>query len=167
MYTRTIFLMASLALPMFAAPVPTIHEVNKRDVNIEQRDSFSLLDSLRDVVKRYPIIEAIPSDVTFDVEHKRDGADIGISAEDDVAEDDVVEGDEAELYERGITRHKGNGKRGITKPSGNGRRGITKPSGNGRRGITRTKGNGKRGITRTKGNGKRSLVARALEYILG
>ncbi|KAG9187406.1 hypothetical protein G6011_05277 [Alternaria panax] len=142
--------MATLILPIFTAPMPSTHEVNKRDANVEHRDSLPLLDSFRNVMKREPIIEAIPSEVTLDVEHKRGEVDIEVRAEDDIAEVEVAE----ELDERGITRHNGNGKRGITRPGGNGRRGIT-----------RTKGNGKRGITRTKGNGKRSLVARALEYL--
>jgi hypothetical protein len=86
--------------------------IYKKDAQLERRNTFSLTSLIRDVIKRTPIVEAIPSEASYDIaiENKREEVD-----------DEVVVADE-DLAERGLTRGPGPSRRSITLHKGNGKR---------------------------------------------
>ncbi|KAF1845118.1 uncharacterized protein K460DRAFT_405392 [Cucurbitaria berberidis CBS 394.84] len=92
MHGRTILLVASLVLPLIAAPLPW-HESSSLNAEINRRDEVSLAEELPDVLKRNPIIEALPVEARPDIviEGKREESLTNVKEE--VDEDDVDIGD--------------------------------------------------------------------------
>jgi len=85
----TIFLLASLALPIIATPVPTNH-VDAREDAVERRSAFSIPQLYRDLFKREPLIEALPKQALYDVADKTKR----IASEDSIEVGDDGEGAE-------------------------------------------------------------------------
>ncbi|KAJ4371379.1 hypothetical protein N0V83_004596 [Neocucurbitaria cava] len=169
MHGRLILLAASLVVPLLAAPLPD-HKVVSRDNTIELRHDLSVDDAIRDIVKRGPVVEALPIESRSDttVESKREDPLAEDEDEDEDSEyvDDVdISDDLAEKRGLNKTPGGGSGKRGLNKTpgGGSGKRGLNKTpgGGSGKRGLNKTPGggSGKRGLNKTPGggSGKRGL----------
>ncbi|RMZ74651.1 hypothetical protein GMOD_00003718 [Pyrenophora seminiperda CCB06] len=113
----TIFLMATLVLPIFAAPVPTSQDISVKDANIERSDSFSLSHLLRNTIQRNTVIEAIPSKTPIAAESKREEDVVEDEVEDSVDLDDRdIQGDSRREAEPEAGRRFGGGSRREAEP---------------------------------------------------
>ncbi|KAF1944985.1 hypothetical protein EJ02DRAFT_509707 [Clathrospora elynae] len=70
MHGRSIFLVASLLLPIIASPAPVNHVTPRENSAIERRNNFSMAQLYRDLLKRAPLIEALPEEALYDVIHE-------------------------------------------------------------------------------------------------
>ncbi|OAL53942.1 hypothetical protein IQ07DRAFT_640960 [Pyrenochaeta sp. DS3sAY3a] len=140
MHGRTILLLASLVVPMLAAPTPLV-EVVPRDEAVMKRDTgFSLAHVFRDILRREPLPTPSPASLDALVEPRSielDDDDVDDEEETSVDAVDATEED-SDIESRGLGRGGQGSKRGSSRGGkGSVKRGSSRGGQGSKRGSSR------------------------------
>ncbi|XP_014552548.1 hypothetical protein COCVIDRAFT_19385 [Bipolaris victoriae FI3] len=133
MHVRNLFLFGSLAMPIVAMPTPASNVVLRDDVAVEQRGPL-IARLYRDLFKREPLVEAIPSETSLyeavEVE-ARDEDEDGIELLDETLDDTSSEDIPVSLDERAYKKKPGGASKRAykKKPGGASKRAYKKKPG--------------------------------------